>query len=110
MDKLAAFTGETDLGRPEPRENSLYFSLLTGIRLETGSPKTASTAISSFELIFLREIDGNRLKSPQSPRFLIALVCGRSVGPTVAPLHFEFSLSPLLELRTFSIPIVGHFF
>jgi hypothetical protein len=46
-DEQAVFTGEAGLGRPEHREDSLYFSLITGIRPETGSPKTASTAISS---------------------------------------------------------------
>jgi hypothetical protein len=45
MDKQAVFTGETGLGRPKPRENSLYFSLLSGIHRETGSHQTTSTAI-----------------------------------------------------------------
>jgi hypothetical protein len=62
MDKEAVFTGEADLGCPEPRENSLYFSLLTGIQLETSSLKTASTAISSISDTILQFLI---VKSPQ---------------------------------------------
>jgi hypothetical protein len=43
----AVIGGETGVRGSELRENSLYFSLLAGIRLETGSPKTAPTAILS---------------------------------------------------------------
>jgi hypothetical protein len=42
----AVIGGETGVRGSELRENSLYFSLLAGIRLETGSPKTPPTAIT----------------------------------------------------------------
>jgi hypothetical protein len=51
IDKQAVFAGETDLGRSEPQENSLYFSLLTGILWETGSQQTASTAMKSWKCL-----------------------------------------------------------